>query len=78
MKEHSIIYMPLLNEGTEVFRPVLSRLVKDDIYEIIGLENEANINNLDEDWMFPINSLVRCRYRISNGEKILVAYELYK
>ena len=67
--------MPLLNEGTEVYRPVLSVLIEDNIYKIVGIESKDNIDDLDEDWMFPVNSIVKCKYIIRNGENFLVAYE---
>jgi hypothetical protein len=45
----NIIFVKLLNEGTEVYRPVLSRIIKGNVYEVGGFE----IHNVeDETWEF--------------------------
>jgi hypothetical protein len=68
-----IIYLPLLDEGTDCWRPVQAQKIKDDVYEICSMQPE------DENWAFTAGCRVRCRSRkFSSGETGLVAYELAK
>ena len=66
------IYVQLLDEGTDVCRPVDARLVNDSVYEIVPL---SNYDSLDEEWEFPPGSFVRCKNKLSDGKQILVAHE---
>jgi hypothetical protein len=67
------IYMPLLNEGTECWRPVSATPVEGDRYRI----DEQHYSRDDEEWQFPPGSLVRCRlHTFSGGERELAAFEL--
>ena len=62
------IYMPLLNEGTDVWRPVRARHVSDDLYCI---EQEAVD---DEEWAFAPGSTVICeRKTFTDGYQGLAA-----
>lgn len=55
--------MPLLNEGTDVWRPVQATLVSADAYRVEGEMLDG------EEWMFAPGSLVRCELRtFSDGE----------
>jgi hypothetical protein len=64
------IFVALLDEGTDVWRPVQAELVEGSLYRIIGPAPE------DELWEFTPGSLVRCREKVfSGGERGLVAYE---
>jgi hypothetical protein len=57
------IYMLLLNEGTDVWRPVKATLVSADAYRVEGEMPD------DEEWMFAPGSVVRCELRtFSDGE----------
>jgi hypothetical protein len=49
------IYMQVLNEGTNVWRPVQATAVTSDTYRV-----EGNMPTY-EDWAFAPNSLVHCR-----------------
>jgi hypothetical protein len=50
------VYVKLLNEGTEVYRPVPSRRIADDIFLLCG----ADIyNREDEEWEFEPGSAVK-------------------
>lgn len=70
----AIIYVYLTNEGTDVWRPVTARHIEADIFEIVA----ENRNAQNETWEFNREQKVRCRERITpEGEKILVAYELF-
>jgi hypothetical protein len=48
------IYMPLLDEGTDVWRPVEATRLTDDTYRIEGVMDE------NEEWAFAPGSVVRC------------------
>ena len=64
------IYVPLLDEGTDVWRPVQARPLGGDEFEILDLEPPG------ERWPFQSGSRVRCRVNVfSGGERGLVAYE---
>ena len=72
--EMNTIYVRLLNEGTDVWRPVEARLLNesDHIYEITPL---LDYHSLDEEWQFLPGSRVKCGYETHDGEEILVAQE---
>ena len=72
--EMNTIYIRLLNEGIDVWRPAEARLLneRDHIYEIAPL---SDYHSLDEEWQFLPGSRVRCGYETHNGESILVAQE---
>ncbi|MFK8251684.1 hypothetical protein [Ancylobacter terrae] len=61
MRETVTLLMPLLDDGTDVWRPVSDEALGDDLYRIVG-RPEA-----DERWAFPVGSLVRCRWRTFGG-----------
>ena len=49
-----VVYMPLLNEGTDVWRPVQATPLTGETYRVEG-EVPA-----EEEWAFPPGSVVRC------------------
>jgi hypothetical protein len=57
------IYMPLLDEGTEVWRPVEATLVSADTYRVEGSMRE------EEEWAFAPGTVVRCESRTFSGGK---------
>ena len=66
------IYVALLDESVEVWRPVDATHVDADSYRILGV-NEAPE---DERWEFEEGTLVRCRARsFADGSAGLVAFE---
>ena len=66
------IYMPLLNEGTDCWRPVSATPVEADRYRI----DEQHYDRDDEQWQFPPGSIVRCRlHTFSDGQTELAAFE---
>ena len=73
VSDTEIIYVRLLNEGTDVFRPTRSIPIGGDKYRLL-LDDQIDIN--DETWEFSPGSIVRCRVIESEGEKILLAVEL--
>jgi hypothetical protein len=73
MMEQKIIYMPLLNEGTYVLRPVVALNIGNNTYKIIGTEQGFKPEDLDEEWLFSIGSNVTCRIELNTNDMILVA-----
>jgi hypothetical protein len=66
------IYIFLLNEGVEVWRPVEAELIEDGIYRILSVNDDPN----DEEWQFQTGMIVRCENKtFSDGETKLVAVE---
>jgi hypothetical protein len=65
------IHVYLLDEGIDMWRPVLAERVRDDIYRITGAPPDDT-----EKWEFMRGDVVRCRQQnFNNGEMGLVAYE---
>ncbi|MHC4740778.1 MAG: hypothetical protein ACYS8Z_02635 [Planctomycetota bacterium] len=66
------IYIYLLNEGTDVWRPVEAEQVQGDIWRITS----ENDNEDDEQWQFRTGDCVRCREKVfQDGKKGMVAVE---
>jgi len=65
-----VIYVPLLNEGTFVFRPAGGLRLGKNIYRILASEE---YDPEDEEWEFPPETIVRCETEFRNGEKLLIA-----
>ena len=62
------IYMPLLNEGTETWRPVRVSRLSGDVYRI---DEEAAD---EEQWAFPTGAVVVCEWKtFSDGSRGLAA-----
>ena len=70
--ERETIYVPLLDEGIEVWRPVAARKVATDTYLIL----DQNYDREVETWQFEPGTLVRCRKKRRNDHRILVATEI--
>jgi hypothetical protein len=64
------IYVPLLDEGIDVWRPASAEHISDDVYRITGEPLE------DETWKFSRGQVVRCRQQVLSGDTCLVAYEI--
>ena len=70
------VHVKLLNEGTEVWRPVMACLLPDGTYE---LTNEPDLSSGDEEWEFPPGSKVVCEERrFADGQALVVAVALAK
>lgn len=63
------IYMPLLNEGTDVWRPVEATHLRATTYRVEGEVPEG------EEWMFAPGLLVRCEPKTLSSGEVLVAIE---
>lgn len=62
------IYMPLLDEGMEVWRPVDATALKRDNYKVEGQMDEGEL------WAFTPGTVVRCEWKVfNNGEAGLIA-----
>lgn len=64
------LYVPLLNEGTEVLRPTTGVFVKPDT---VRIEASSDYDPETEEWEFPPGSEVRCIAEFRDGRQILVA-----
>jgi hypothetical protein len=63
--ELTTIYVALLDEGVDVWRPVQARMIGSDRYRILGIDADVS----DEKWQFPPGAVVRCEpKRFSSGE----------
>jgi hypothetical protein len=62
------VYIRLLNEGTEVWRPVPALRIADGLYRLSGTRTD------EEEWEFEPGAIVRCvRYRFDDGSEGLKA-----
>jgi hypothetical protein len=63
------LYVRLLDEGTNCWRPTQAELVKEGIYRLLPT---TNYNPDDESWEFLPGTLVRCQtLMLSEGSKIV-------
>jgi hypothetical protein len=67
------IYVRLLNEGTEVYRPVPAKRISESVYLIL---DTAAYDAADETWEYPPGCRVRVTQRLLSGESKLVAIGL--
>jgi len=66
------IYVPLLNEGTDVVRPTNGVLLAPDL---VRVEPTEDYDPELEEWQFPPGSEVRCVRERRGATEILVARE---
>jgi hypothetical protein len=64
------LYVPLLNEGTDVLRPTTGLFLAADV---ILVEFPDDYDPEIEEWEFPPGSLVQCIAEYRDGKQILVA-----
>jgi hypothetical protein len=74
MSEQVKIYVPLLGEGTDVWRPAMAELRSDGTYKVLGPIPDT------EHWAFVPGTLVRCHLRalsddLEDPSEVLVAEE---
>jgi hypothetical protein len=70
MTSPTTIYMPLLNEGTDCWVPVLAERISESRYQVHGPVPE------DQSWSFPAGATVRItQHRFQDGQVGLVAVE---
>ncbi len=63
------IYVYLLDEGTDCWRPVSAEHLRDDVYRIKGEPPDPE----DEKWEYLPGAVVRCRQQKLSGGDCLVA-----
>ncbi len=63
------IYVSLLDEGTDVWRPVEAEELRDGLFRIVS----ENSNSEDERWEFSPGSIVRCEQQQFSDGPVLVA-----
>ncbi len=64
------VYVPLLDEGTEVWRPTTGVLLAPDVVQVLPT---ADYDATLEHWQFPPGTKVRCVSENKGGRSILVA-----
>ena len=64
------IYVPLLNEGTDVLRPTTGLVLE---REIIQVRATPDYDPSVEEWEFPPGSKVRCVPELRDHRNVLVA-----
>jgi len=74
MSRTTTVYVTLLDEGVDVWRPVQAEHLGGDLYRLTGERPD------DEVWPFSPGDVVRCHIRTLSGdfarlEPVLVAYE---
>jgi hypothetical protein len=71
MSKRDTIYVALLDEGIDVWRPVEARRLAADTYLIV----DQDYDRRTERWEFEPGTAVRCRKESRDGRQILVATE---
>ncbi|MFN4258382.1 MAG: hypothetical protein ACK4RK_03740 [Gemmataceae bacterium] len=64
------IFIPLLNEGTDVLRPTQGLVMGPDEIQVLAT---PDYDPTIEEWEFPPGSKVRCVSESREGRKLLVA-----
>ena len=68
--DRQTIYIRLLDEGTDVFRPTAAEPVEGGLFRVLPT---PNYDPEDEVWEFPPGSVVRCETKELEGEGVQVA-----
>lgn len=66
------VYVRLLDEGTEVFRPTEATALPQGGYRLLPTRS---YDPQDEKWEFPPGSIVDCRLTYIDGRNVLLAVE---
>jgi hypothetical protein len=69
MNQRETIYVALLDEGIDVWRPVEAERLSPDRYRIVGPDYDPAV----ERWEFEPGAIVTCRRETREGRQILVA-----
>lgn len=65
-----VLYIPLLNEGTDVLRPTKGIVLGSELFQVLAT---SNYDPGVEEWEFPPGSKVRCVAEVRGGGVVLVA-----
>jgi hypothetical protein len=68
------IYIRLLDEGTEVFRPTSAESLGQGVFKVLPT---SNYDPREEKWEFAPGSLVECEKRKLEGDEVLVAVKAH-
>lgn len=68
------IYIRLLNDGTEVFRPTSAETVDSALFKVLPT---SNYDPEDETWEFLPGSVVECERRRLEEDEVLVAVKAH-
>ncbi len=71
MSKRDTIYVALLDEGIDVWRPVEAKKLSPDRYLIVDQDYDPGI----ERWEFEPGTVVTCRKQRRDGRQMLVAME---
>lgn len=69
--EETTIYVYLLNEATDVWRPVQAEILGNQLFRIIS----ENLAGEDECWQFSSGTTVRCETKVLSDGAVLAAVE---
>lgn len=64
------IFVQLLDEGTDVYRPTEAVPLERGLYRLLPT---PNYDPEDEKWEFPPGSVVRARWQVLGGKRVIVA-----
>jgi hypothetical protein len=64
------VYVPLLNEGTDVLRPTQGLVLGADEVQVLPT---PSYDPADEEWEFPPGTRVKCVREVRGGRELLVA-----
>lgn len=71
-ENETTIYIPLLNEGINVWRPVQAKQLGTDVFKITSINDDET-----EEWQFNYGERVRCTHKKLNEGTHLVATEKF-
>ena len=71
MNEITQIYVYILDEGTDVWRPVWAKNLGNSLFEITSINQDVD----DEKWQFAYGDVVRCERQSLSSTDCLVAVE---
>jgi hypothetical protein len=70
MSDPVTVFVAMLDEGMDVWRPVQARPLGDELFRIIGVDADVS----DEAWEFPSGTIVRCKMReVGDGRSGMTA-----
>jgi hypothetical protein len=67
MNTKSQIFIKLIDEGIEVYRPVDAELIEENIYRILKTNHNCK-NSALEEWEFLPNDIVECKTKKMKGD----------
>jgi hypothetical protein len=68
--EPVMVYVPLLNEGTDVLRPTTGIVLGPNVVQVLAT---PDYNPAVEEWEFPPGTRVSCVTEVRGGQEVLVA-----